>query len=234
MASGQWRSRAVEAFQNAQRIALARKEQQEGSQHRQQVFDANQQYRQNVLGPVALRNAQSSATRAGALDLGARTRAADFLDEVQGGRLGREVIQSQASKAPLGEVPNLVGAYTPGAPQGGVTAPAAVDTFKKAQESAYKAKVREHAAKQSITQKETLKRQAAIDTFQRLNDIVVGPKKTTGLPGEEWTRRHDLQQRDMLKRALLTKVAAGDITKQKAAELLQAFDNGELSVGAAE
>lgn len=219
LASGQWRSRAVEAFQNAQRIALAKKEQGEASEHRQNVFDANEQWRQDVLRPTTLQNAQSRATQSDALRLNAQTRARDLTDELAGGKVNRGVLQAQASKAPLSEVPNLLSLD----PSNLNTDPA-VEAFKRAQDAQFKLKIDEHASKRSIDTKQANKLHAYKDTFSRLNEQTIGPKKEAGLPGGEFDRRQKITQRNMLLRQHAGVLAREGLSQEEIAKELEAYD----------
>lgn len=204
--SGAWQgigSRAVQAFQNAQALKMQRERDASNQKHRdlttgyareQQLDD--RAFRQNVTAPVQLQNAESGALRA-------RTGAADLLDQLSGARTTRNVLQQQASRVEPGDVPALLGQFDPDAPTGGLTSPASIEVFRRAQENQHKAKIREHAAKSSITNRDTAKRHAGETLF----DMSVGarPRAQGGLPSEEWDRRQNTDLRRDIVKALIAK-----------------------------
>lgn len=218
LASGQWRSHAAEIFQRAQQIANQRESlKQQGEQFQQQQnlaqqrFDADQKFRSQYVGPSKLNQSQAALQRA-------QTGQDKVQDIIAGGPAIRGGLSNLASRLQAQDWADIASGYDPKAPSYGLSS----DALRAAQERANKQKINEHAAKQSISNREILERQATMDTFSRLNERSIGTKKTAGLPPEEWDRRRELTKEDQVIKAYITeRIKNGATTDEIEAELRQ-------------
>ncbi len=194
LVSGQLASNITNIRRQRQALEFAKQQAAENSAFRNRVFGANEAYRQQFTGPAALQNAESRGISARAQQRAAQTRADALLDETSGRKAGRVALQAQAGRAPLSQVPNILGTYNPELPQGGLTSPSAQAAFSAAQEAQTKQRIREEAGKSSVRNKEALKRQAALDTWQRLNNKAIGPKGSSTIVTPEAQAEFDRRQ----------------------------------------